>query len=147
MNTKEKRKIEEFEESKKVGLKEYTKTYTFDNGRVITMVALVYKQKVDNIVREDLLLFNNENDKKIGEACVHVNKKRLVKKLRIGYSMLHPEDEYDFNFGKELAHTRAITHPICHMESHFTGEFNQDTVLSIMDVKAKYLNEKADKAD
>ena len=147
MNTKEKRKIEEFETSKKVGMKEYSKIYTFDNGRVITMVALVYKQKVDNIVKEEMSFYSDKTSKKVGEACVHLNKKRLLKKLRIGYSILHPEDEFDANIGKGLAHVRAIVHPICHMESYFTGEFNKDTVFGIMDVKARYLNDKADKVD
>lgn len=65
--------------------------------------------------------------------------------LRMGYAIYSPEDEYDEERGIRIARKRSRTSPFCHMESSFSGEFNEATVIALMDVKADYIKNNLDK--
>lgn len=61
------------------------------------------------------------------------------KVLRLGYALRHPHDESNTKMALKIAKHRAIEHPICILESYYNGEFNEDTVNSLMSAKARYI--------
>ena len=61
------------------------------------------------------------------------------KVLRMGYALRHPHDESNTKMALKIAKHRAIERPICILESHYKGEFNEDTVNSLMSAKARYI--------
>ena len=106
------------------------------------------------IVRE----YDHENNQKLIVAAAVKTKKFLVdipdtfgfcdgvyerkgKTLSIGFAIYNGTDDYDFNVGRKHAIHRMKHNPFTVMESKFGGEFNYDTVVSIMDTKAKYIKE------
>lgn len=66
-------------------------------------------------------------------------------KLRMGYAIYSPEDVYVYDRGVRIARKRSRTSPFCHIESSFSGEFNEATVNALMDVKADYIKNNLDK--
>lgn len=98
--------------------KSYTKVYDVVDGYKITMYAKV-----------------------ISKQCLFGK----VKGVKIGYSIYNPNDEYDEKLGIKIAKTRSQKEPFCTMSSSFSGEFNEPTVLAIMDVKADYIKNNFDK--
>jgi hypothetical protein len=91
----------------------YSKVYDVVDGYKITIYA-----KVNNM---DNWLFDNN------------------KELRIGYSIYSPEDKYEPSVGLKIARKRSRLSPFCLLRSPFHGEFNEGTVISIMDAKADYI--------
>ena len=65
--------------------------------------------------------------------------------LRIGFSIYNGVDEYNPKFGYKIAMHRAKYNPFTTMASRFTSEFGYDTVVAIMDAKAKYIIDHIDK--
>lgn len=65
--------------------------------------------------------------------------------LNIGYTIYCPLDEYNEQIGLKIARNRSKTHPFCTMYSTFGGEFNEETVKAIMNVKAEYIKNNFDK--
>ena len=61
------------------------------------------------------------------------------KVLRMGYALRHPHDESNTKMALKIAKHRAIERPICILESYYNGEFNEDTVNSLMSAKARYI--------
>ena len=61
------------------------------------------------------------------------------KMMEIGFSIYNGIDNYKHAFGVKYALHRIKTRPFCRMESNFNGEFNNETVLAIMDAKANYI--------
>lgn len=59
--------------------------------------------------------------------------------MEIGFSIYNGIDNYKHAFGVKYALHRIKTRPFCRMESNFNGEFNNETVLAIMDAKANYI--------
>lgn len=68
-----------------------------------------------------------------------------LRTLRMGYAIYSPEDEYNEQRGIRIARKRSRTSPFCHIESSFSGEFNEATVFALMDVKADYIKNNLDK--
>lgn len=65
--------------------------------------------------------------------------------LNMGYSIYSPADEYNQERGIKIARKRSRSCPFCRMGSEFNGEFNADTVVALMDVKANYIKNNFDK--
>lgn len=101
------------------------------NGYKVTLVALVKKQEI-------MKVYLNEND----EYDPYV---REGKELSIGYAIYNPADEYNMDYGIKVAGHRAKTAPFCHLVSDFSGEFNEDTITALLNVKAKYIVENFDR--
>lgn len=90
--------------------KVYNKTYVDDKTkRELTLVAIVNKNWLDH------------------------------KTLSIGHALRHPNDESNINMAVKIAKHRALRRPICDLESYYKGEFNEDTVNSLMEAKARYI--------
>lgn len=90
--------------------KVYSKTFVDDKTkRELMLVAIVGKNYIDRKV------------------------------LRIGYALRHPHDESNTKMALKIAKHRAIERPICSLESYYKGEFNEDTVNSLMSAKARYI--------
>lgn len=67
------------------------------------------------------------------------------KDLYMGYSIFNPDDVFDEEKGIKIALHRLKDKPFVKMSSSFAGEFNNATIDAIMDVKAKYIIDNADK--
>lgn len=95
------------------------------NGYKVTLVAIVRNQTVwkDNI--DEYGMFDTYP--------------RKGKDLSIGYAIYNPNDEYDPDFGIRIATHRAKKRPFCHMVSDFNGEFNHETIMSLLKVKGIYI--------
>ena len=87
-------------------------TATASDGYVVTMVSLVKKITMSR--------------------CT-------IKYLNIGYSIYNPNDEYDEKIGIKIAKHRARHTPFCSMVSDFRGEFDEETVQAITNVKLNYI--------
>lgn len=98
-----------------------TKVYDLPNGYKLTLVAIAQSVKE--------LEFN------VNDELVTTN----AKVCNIGHAIYNPTDKYDEKFGFRIAKNRIKTRPFAHLYSEFTGEFNHDTVVAIMDAKAKYI--------
>lgn len=61
------------------------------------------------------------------------------KVLHMGYALRHPHDESNTKMALKIAKHRAFERPICILESYYKGEFNEDTVNSLMSAKARYI--------
>lgn len=61
------------------------------------------------------------------------------KYLTMGYALRHPHDESNFKMAAKIAKHRAYARPICILASQYKGEFNEDTVNSLMAAKARYI--------
>lgn len=69
-----------------------------------------------------------------------VNKNYLdFKTFCMGHALRHPNDESNIKMAVKIAKHRALERPICDMTSFYKGEFNEDTVNSLMEVKAQYV--------
>ena len=64
---------------------------------------------------------------------------RKGKDLTIGYAIYNPSDEYDPDMGIRIATHRAKTSPFCHLISDFNGEFNKETINTLLKVKGDYI--------
>jgi hypothetical protein len=91
---------------------QYVFTATASDGYVVTMVSIV---------------------KKISMSCY------TIKNLNIGYSIYNPNDVYDEKIGIKIAKHRARHTPFCRMVSAFRGEFDEETVQAITNVKLNYI--------
>ena len=100
--------------------------YKIDDSKVLTMVANV---KNENVYDEDYLGFY----------------KTKLKILTIGYSIYNGIDEFDETIGIKIAQHRCKKNPFTRMVSTFSGEFPKDTVVAIMDAKAKYITDNIDR--
>ena len=88
----------------------YTNMFVDDKtGRELMLVAIVGKNYIDRKV------------------------------LHMGYALRHPHDESNTKMALKIAKHRAIERPICILESYYKGEFNEDTVNSLMSAKARYI--------
>lgn len=99
-------------------------------------------QKRELIVKE----YDHDNNQKLILVARIRNRHAKVpeiplkgKIMEIGFSIYNGTDDYRFETGVKFALHRIKSRPFCRMESNFTGEFNNDTVEAIMDVKAKYI--------
>lgn len=68
-----------------------------------------------------------------------VEKTYNMKRLSIGYAICSPEDEFNLEYGIKLATNRAKTNSFGTMYSAFGGEFNTETVSSIIKAKGDYI--------
>lgn len=89
--------------------KHYVKTYTSDDGRVLTLVGIV--NKIPSVT---------------------------LRTLNIGFAIKNPTDASDNKMGEKIAKRRAMTRPVCYM-SCLNNEFKENMVLNIMDAKANYM--------
>lgn len=103
------------------------KVYDLPNGYKLTLVGLA------ETVKE--YTFNADDEPITTRA----------KTLNIGHAIYNPNDEYNERFGFRIAKNRIKTRPFAHLYSEFTGEFNYDTVVAIMDAKAKYIAENSER--
>lgn len=60
-------------------------------------------------------------------------------KLRVGFSIYNGKDEYNETIAYKIAMHRLKTCPFATMYSTFTGEFNEQTVMAILQAKAQYI--------
>lgn len=102
-----------------------------DKGYKVTLVGLV----TNKIIWKD----------RIDENGFYDTYKRNGKELSIGYAIYNPNDEYDLNFGKKIAIHRAKKRPFCQIDSEFSGEFNKETVDSLLKVKGEYIAKNIEK--
>lgn len=102
------------------GWKWIKKEYHLDDGKIVTLAANVETTK-------DFWFSFNE------------------RVLTIGFSIYNGIDDYNPELGKKIAVHRAKKNPFTTMISHFTSEFGYDTVVAIMDAKAKYIIDHIDK--
>ena len=65
--------------------------------------------------------------------------KTVGRKLSIGFSIYNGRDEFNPIVGEKIAIHRCKHNPFTTMTSAFSGEFNNETVESIMSVKANYI--------
>lgn len=100
------------------GPRELVKVYNMPNGYILTLVAVADKFKYCNY---------------------ETMREHTGNWFQMGWSMCSPKDSYDAVLGNKIARRRAINHPFCKMESLFSAEFNEDTMIALMDVKAKYV--------
>ena len=100
-----------------------SKTYKCNSGHILTMSAFT------NIFIDDFSYCQVTETMKMLKA----------KRLRIGYAICNPSDVFNENTGVKIAIHRAKTSPFCDVTSHFTGEFNNDTINALLDVKAEYI--------
>lgn len=105
----------------------HIKTYEVGDGKVITMAAKVNLEK-------DYMFVSDVEFVKL-----------KTKTLSIGFSLYNGTDEYDPILGQKYAIHRCKNNPFTTMSSTFSGEFTRDTVIAIMDVKAKYIINNIDK--
>jgi hypothetical protein len=96
------------------------------NGYKVTLVALTSREDVWNSV-DDVFGFY-----------------RKGKRLRIGYAIYNPNDKYDEERGLRIAKHRAKKTPFCDIISGFSGEFNTETIESLLSVKGKYIAKNLD---
>lgn len=124
-------KMEEATESKYL-----TKVYDTPNGYKVTLVALAdtYKYFEGDEVYDE-----------VERQWEHIARLCKGKRLNIGYSICNPNDEYDIKVGIKIAKKRLHSRPFAHMVSKFSGEFNKETVIAIMDAKANYIINNIDK--
>ena len=101
------------------------------NGYKVTLVALVANE----------LVLKDAYD----EDTHYLPYWRKGKKLKIGYAIYNPDDEYNHAFGVRLATHRAKKRPFCHLISDFNGEFNTETIDALLHVKADYIVRNIDK--
>lgn len=103
---------------------DYVPTITLNakNGYTITVIAITSN-----------IRWYDENDNR-----------RRGKELRIGYSICNPSDEYDDDIAIRIAKHRAKKSPFCHLMSPFNGEFNDDTINALLEVKGHYILENLD---
>ena len=104
------------------------KTYKLDKGMILTLASCVFKY-YDYVYDSD-----NES-----------TNKKYWKILSIGFSIYNGVDEYDEKIGNKIAIHRCKENPFTTMISDFSGEFNEETVFSIMDQKANYISNNIDK--
>ena len=91
------------------------------NGYKVTLVALCDKENVWNY-KHDFTAFY-----------------RRGKRLRIGYAIYNPKDEYNEELGLRIAKHRAKKTPFCDIVSGFSGEFNKETIDALLKVKGEYI--------
>lgn len=102
------------------------KMYKLDDGKVLTIVA---KVSVESTFDEDGLDLY----------------KVKYKALSLGFSIYNGIDEYDEAVGIKIAMHRCKNNPFTRMISPFSGEFSKETVMNIIESKAKYIIENIDK--
>lgn len=103
----------------------HVRVYEVGDGKLLTLAALVEK----------------EYNYSIGENGVV---KTTGKTLSIGFSIYNGVDKFNENIGRKIAIHRCKKNPFTTMMSPFSGEFNMETVESIMSVKAKYIIDNID---
>lgn len=64
-----------------------------------------------------------------------------MKNFVIGHALRHPHDEVNMTLAYRIAKRRAWHRPVCNIVSYLKGEFKDETVNALMDVKAKYIFE------
>lgn len=119
------------QQNPKKGPKYIVRKYDVGDGKMVTMAAFVETMKNSDTVYDDDL----------GDFLSYTTKGKV---LSIGFSIYNGSDEYDFKIGEKYAIHRCKTNPFTMMSSLFSGEFNDDTVNAIMDVKAKYIIDNID---
>lgn len=124
-------KKEETAESKYI-----IKVYDAPNGYKVTLVALADTYK--HFEYDEVYFEEEEHWQSIARHC-------KGKKLNVGYSICNPNDEYSAKVGVKIAKKRLHSKPFAHMTSKFSGEFNKETIVAIMDVKANYIINNIDK--
>lgn len=97
------------------------KSYDAGDGKLITLAALVNKER-DYVISD------------YGDVY-----KSYKKVLKIGFSIYNGTDTYDEKIGNKIAIHRCKKNPFTTMISPFSGEFNDDTVIAIMNQKANYI--------
>lgn len=130
------RKANEVEDGKKRNL--YICSIKGPGGRTITTVGVVETLKLPTTVREEVIAYGHD-----GQVIYDTNVKR--KCLAIGYSICHPNDENDSEYGEELAMKRSFTRPMTILTSPFSGEFREDFVRLVLEHRARYIADNIDK--
>jgi len=102
------------------------KFYRMVDGKVITMFACV----------ENMTFYDGD------DLDVYKVKYKI---LSIGHSVYNGTDEFDADFGIKIARHRCKKNPFTTMISKFGGEFSKETVIAIMDAKAKYIIDNIDR--
>lgn len=111
------RELENIPQPSEASTSIYPKIFTSQfsrNERTLLMVGIVEKIKT-----------NSQNKK--------------TKRLKIGWAIQHPEDNFDVNVGTKLAIKRAKECPISRITSEFNGEFNEDMVVNTLRNKAEFI--------
>jgi hypothetical protein len=108
------------------------KRYDVGDGKSITIAA-----RVNNVKTEA-----NAYSEAFDEYYSYTTKGKI---LNIGFSIYNGSDDYNPEIGRKYAIHRCKTNPFTTMGSGFSGEFNNETVEAIMDVKAKYIIKNMDR--
>ena len=108
-------------------------------GRTITTVGVVENLRLPITVKDEVILLDgSEGDLIYGSSMKQ-------KMLAVGYSICHPNDENDSEYGAELAMKRSFMKPMTILTSAFSGEFREDFVRLVLEHKAKYIADNIDK--
>lgn len=120
-------KKNELEKFTKVKIEKAVPTLVVDapNGYKVTLVAIVRNETV----------WKDSFD----ENGYYSPYARKGKDLTIGYAIYNPKDDYDPDMGIRIATHRAKTSPFCHLISDFNGEFNKETINTLLKVKGDYI--------
>ena len=108
------------------------KEYGVGDGKIITIAARVNNVKTEANAYSDVF----------DEYYSYTTKGKI---LNIGFSIYNGSDDYNPEIGRKYAIHRCKTNPFTTMGSGFSGEFNNETVEAIMDVKAKYIIKNMDR--
>lgn len=132
---------------KNLDVKVYPKSFSVKrkakDGRTVMVVGLVEKS---SCLESYPVVFRSKGFSDL-EGTVSGLTKR--KKLSVGYSICHPEDadSYSDSIGFKIAKGRCKKRPMTVLESYYTGEFREDLVLAILNVKADYIVDSIEKGE
>lgn len=135
--------FEEIEQPKKV----YPKViYDYIGmGRHITLCGIVdIIRGVEIIEKPTEETINGKNHR----AVTYIKRPWKKKRLRVGYSICHPDDAYEHysvQTGNNIAYSRAKHNPLVCLTSDFMGEFDDKFVIALMRGKVSKIQKMIDK--
>ena len=132
--------INDVEKNVYVYPKEYFTTRDLGDGRHVVVLGIVDTYYDDFISEQGTRLdVYTRKSQKVSDALLffkhHIKKKRL----RIAWAISHPEDEFNLDTGIDIARKRCRRRPMSVLESEFVGEFREDLVTAVLDVKANFI--------
>lgn len=117
--------------------KEYSTTRALADGRHILVIGIVdtyYHEFVKDVPTK-----LDTNIKSIKDAMLLTYQRTKKKRLRLAWAITHPSDDFNFEKGLAIARTRCYDRPMSVLESDYVGEFREDLVTAILNVKADFI--------
>jgi hypothetical protein len=115
------------------------------NGKMHTVVMVgVYTQfKTEEIVKKTLQVPVDEN--KCVDGTLSYFKPKMKRRLRYAFSICHPNDKFNEEYGKKLAIKRAKTKPLGELETSLITTLCKDQINLILLGEAHYIAKNIEK--